>query len=256
MGIVTGILARMRVSVELIPRNQDDLTGQLREVAELASVDTVNVPDLMRFSLRSWDACASARAHGPRAIPHLRAIDVDPLAPLPFLDTLDRHAIDEVLVVAGDAPADMSRAIFDTTSVALIRRLKQERPGLTVYAALDPYRQGFAAERDYVLRKLDAGADGLFTQPFFDERLMAVWGDLLARVPTSVFWGATSVTSERSARYWTSRNKAVLPGDFAATLSHSRAMAARILSFARERDHHAYFMPIRVGPRRYLEGIL
>ena len=246
----------MRVSVELIPRNEEDFAAQLDEVAGLTTVDTVNVPDLMRFEMRSWDACARARARGPRAIPHLRAIDVDPSAPLPFLPVLDRHGIDEVLVVAGDAPADMSRPVFDTDSVTLIRRLKEERPETTVYAALDPYRQGFAAERDYVLRKLEAGADGLFTQPFFDARLMRVWGDLLDRVGTTVFWGATSVTSDRSARYWTSRNKAVLPAGFAATLAHSRAVAHETLAFARDRADNAYFMPIRIGPRRYLSGIL
>lgn len=246
----------MRVSVELIPRNEEDLAKQLDEVGCLASVDTVNVPDLLRFSLRSWDACTRARARGPRAIPHLRAIDMDPDAPLPFLNAVDQHDIDEVLVVAGDAPADPSRQVFDTDSVALIRRLKEERPSLAVYAALDPYRQSLAAERDYVLRKLDAGADGLFTQPFFDLRLMEVWGDLLDEIATTVFWGATSVTSDRSARYWTSRNQAVLPRTFKATLDHSREVAATTLAFARAREDHVYFMPIRVSPRRYLEGIL
>lgn len=246
----------MRVSVELIPRSEADLAAQLDEVATLPDVDTVNVPDIMRFDVRSWDACAHARARGPRAIPHLRAIDVDPAAPLPFLATLDEHGIDEVLVVAGDAPADMSRPVFDTSSSELIARIKRERPDFTVYAALDPYRQGFMAERDYVLRKLDVGADGVFTQPFFDLRLMQVWGDLMASIPAPVFWGATSVTSDRAARYWTSRNKAILPRGFSPTLTHSRILAAEALAFARERDDHIYFMPIRVGPGSYLRGIV
>ncbi|MDZ7706992.1 MAG: methylenetetrahydrofolate reductase [Trueperaceae bacterium] len=246
----------MRVSVELIPRNEADLDVQLDELTELPTVDTVNVPDILRFPLRSWDACGRASERGLRAVPHLRAIDVDPQGPLPFAAGLDRYGLEEVLVVAGDAPADMSKPVYDTTSEALIRRLKRERPQLVVYAALDPYRQGFAAERDYLLRKLDAGADGVFTQPFFDVRLLGVWADLLDRLDTTVFWGATSVTSARSARYWTTRNRAVLPARFAPTLKHSREIAGELLSFARDRDENVYFMPIRVSCRAYLKGLV
>lgn len=246
----------MRISVELIPRNEADLDDQLEEVRQLGTVDTVNVPDIARFPLRSWSACAGVTRSGFRAIPHLRAIDVAPERPLAFAETLARHGVEEVLVVAGDAPADMSRPVYDTTSEALIRRIKRELPQLTVYAALDPYRQGFAAERDYLLRKLDAGADGVFTQPFFDGRLVEIWGDLLAPLETTVFWGATSVTNRRSARYWTTRNRAVLPAGFEPSLERSREVAAAILGYAREHGDHAYFMPIRVSSLEYLRGLL
>lgn len=245
----------MRISVELIPRSEADLVAQLDDVARLGPVDTVNLPDIARFRLRSWDACHPVAARGLRAIPHLRAIDVAPDLPLAFADSVERLSIDEVLVVAGDAPADMSRPVYDTSSEALIRRIKRELPGVRVYAALDPYRQSFAAERDYLLRKLDAGADGVFTQPFFDPRLMAVWSDLLAAMRTTVFWGATSVTNARSARYWTTRNKAVLPAQFEATLEHSRELAASVLAHAKAQGDHVYFMPIRASSVAYLGGL-
>jgi len=246
----------MRISVELIPRGADDLAAQLDDLAELAPVDTVNVPDIVRFPLRSWDACGAVADRGLRPIPHLRAIDVDPGRPLAFLDTLGAHGVREVLVVAGDAPADMSRAVYDTSSEALIRRIKRDRPDWTVYAAMDPYRQGFAAERDYLLRKLDAGADGVFTQPFFDLRLVEVWGEVMASLDTTVFWGATSVTGTRSARYWTTRNRALLPRGFRPTLEHSRELAAGLLRYAREHGDHVYFMPIRVPASAYLSGLV
>lgn len=246
----------MRVSVELIPRSSEDLAAQLDDLRRLGPVDTVNVPDILRFPLRSWDACAEVKARGLRPIPHLRAIDVAPDRPLAFAEALQRSGVREVLVVAGDAPADMSRPVYDTTSEALIRRIKREHPDWAVYAALDPYRQGFAAERDYLHRKLDAGADGVFTQPFFDARLVEIWGDVLAPLGGEVFWGATSVTSARSARYWTTRNKALLPAGFEATLAHSREVAAALLAYARERGDHVYFMPIRVAASDYLDGLL
>ncbi len=245
----------MRVSVELIPRSEQAFATQLDDLAELPGVDTVNVPDLVRFDLRSWEACARARARGLRAIPHLRATDVDPDGPLPFLDAVDRAGIDEVLVVHGDPPVDMSRPVFDTDAVALLRRLRSERPDLTTYAALDPYRQGFRAELAYAARKLDAGASGLFTQPFFDLRLAEVWSDLLVELPTRVFWGATSVASERSRRYWTGRNRVVLPRGFEATEAYASRFAADLAAFARARGDDVYFMPIRVPASRYLSAV-
>ena len=245
----------MRVSVELIPRDREALEAQLAEVeAYLPRVDTINVPDILRFPLRSWAGCAMAAGRFAHAIPHLRAMDFDLEAPFPHGNLFVEHGIDEVLVVAGDAPADMAHPVYGSSSVDVIRKLSREHPHLKVYAAIDPYRQGFLRELEYVQRKLDAGAHGLFTQPFFDVRLMELYADLLPNVP--LFWGVTSVTSERSARYWRTRNQAVFPPDFRPTLAWNRTFAAEALAFAEGRSDNIYFMPIRSSVRAYLDGIL
>ncbi|PNY82528.1 methylenetetrahydrofolate reductase [Deinococcus koreensis] len=244
-----------RISVELVPRSRSGLRAELAEVAEhLSTVDTVNVPDLTRYSLRSWLGCSFARPRH-RAVPHLRAVDYNPREPLPMLESLDTHGIDEVLVVTGDAPADMSAKVYDQDAVDMIRRLTREAPHLRVYAGLDPYRQSFARERDYLERKLDAGACGFFTQPFFDLRLMDAWADLLPD-STEVWWGATTVLTESSLNYWRARNHAVFPRSFEPTLDWNRGFAAQALAFARERDQHAYFMPVKANVLEYLGGIL
>ncbi|MFC6750834.1 methylenetetrahydrofolate reductase [Deinococcus aquaticus] len=199
-----------RVSVELVPRSRSGLRAEIAQVAaSLSSVDTVNIPDLTRYSLRSWLGCAFARPHHA-AVPHLRAVDFNPREPLPFLDTLEQHGLSEVLVVTGDAPADMSAKVYDQDAVDLIRRLRREAPHLTVYAGLDPYRQSFARERDYLERKLDAGATGFFTQPFFDLRVMDAYSDLIPD-GAQIWWGATSILTESSLNYWRARNHAVFP---------------------------------------------
>lgn len=245
----------MRISVELVPRDEPSLLRELELVrGGLPRVDTVNIPDVLRFALRSWQGCALARRYYPSAIPHLRAIDIDPERPLPMAELLERSGIAEVLVVTGDAPADMSRVVYPSSSISVIKKVKLELPGVKVYAALDPYRQSFRAERDYVMRKLEAGADGLFTQPFFDLRLMEVWAELLPPVP--VFWGVTSVTTERSLSYWRTRNSAVFPSDFTPDLAWNRRLAAQALDFAKGRGTNLYFMPIRTGVLDYLGGLL
>lgn len=247
----------MRVAVELVPRDAASFAAQLDSVTDLARVDVINVPDLAHFSMRGWEAALAVRAHAGgryRAVPHLRAMDIDTARPWRPAGALRGADVDEVLVVTGDPPSDMGHAVTGATAVEVIRVLKASHPDWRVYAALDPYRNGFAEERDYVLRKLDAGADGFFTQPFFDLRLMGVWRDLMGTVP--VFWGVTSVTSQRSARYWLARNRAVFPAGFEPTLAWHRRFAADALAFAEQHDTNVYFMPIRVDVREWLGELL
>ncbi|ADV67585.1 methylenetetrahydrofolate reductase [Deinococcus maricopensis] len=250
----------MRVSVELVPRDAASLAEELAQVrAHLPGVNTINIPDLSRFPLRSWEGCAHAKgcfgdSGLQHVIPHVRAIDVNPNRPLAIAAYLAEHGIDEVLVVTGDAPADMSRPIYNNDALGVIRKFREELPHVRVYAGLDPYRQGFTREREYAQRKLDAGACGFFTQPFFDVRLMDVYADLMDGV--DVFWGVTTVTSTRSLRYWETRNHAVFPRGFQPTMDWNRQLARDAFAFARERGAHIYFMPVRADVRAYLEGIV
>ena len=255
------MIAPMRVSIELVPRDPAALRRQLDETLALGErVDAVNLPDLLRFPLRSWDAACDVRSdcgatgRSLAAIPHVRAMDVPLDRPWAPSARMAAAGIDEVVVVQGDPPDDMRHAISGASSLQVIAKLRAEYPAWRIYAALDPYRQSIAAERDYALRKLAAGADGFFTQPFFDVRLMAAWRDLLPDVP--VFWGSTSVTSERSLRYWTSRNRAVFPNGFEPTLAWNQRFARAFLEDARGAGASVYFMPIRVSIRDWLGDAL
>ncbi|SMB93738.1 methylenetetrahydrofolate reductase [Deinococcus hopiensis] len=244
-----------RVSIELVPRSRSGLRAELEAVGRhLPGVDTVNVVDLTRYSTRSWHGCALARPHH-RAIPHIRAVDLNPAEPLPMVEVLEASGIDEVLIITGDAPADMSAKVYDVDAIRAIRRFRREAPHIKVYAGLDPYRQSFARERDYLERKLEAGAVGFFTQPFFDLRLMDAYADLIPE-HAEMWWGATTVLTPSSLNYWRARNHAVFPRSFEPTLEWNRTFAAQTLAFARERSHHAYFMPVKADAREYLEGIV
>jgi methylenetetrahydrofolate reductase (NADPH) len=244
-----------KLSIELVPRNPEALT---REMAQLRShfpaIDTINIPDLLKFPLRSWEACALARPFFQHTIPHLRAIDFDLSKPFPLVETFRQHGIDSVLVIAGDQPQDMSRRVFRTSSVDLIRALRVQMPELQIYAGIDPYRSGIKEELDYVRRKLDAGVVGFFTQPFFDLRLLDIYHDLLAGL--QVFWGVSPVLSERSKDYWDNLNNAIFPPDFTATLEWNRNFARQALEYAQRAGACLYFMPIRIDLVAYLEGIL
>lgn len=243
------------LSIELVPRDRESLHKEMHLIREhFPAVETINIPDLLKFPLRSWEACRQAKGLFPHAIPHLRAIDFDLRQPFPLIEDFSRSGIDTVLVIAGDQPQDMSRRVYRTSSIELIRALKAAIPSIKVYAGIDPYRTGIKTELDYVKRKIDAGADGFFTQPFFDLRLMEIYCDLLAGL--EVFWGISPVMSERSKDYWDNLNNAIFPPDFEPTLEWNRRLAKQAMAFAGQTGANIYFMPIRIDLVEYLEGIL
>jgi methylenetetrahydrofolate reductase (NADPH) len=244
-----------RISIELVPRSLASLDADLHTLADrFPSIDRVNIPDLLRFPVRSWDACGHARHAMATAIPHLRAMDFPPDRPFALREKLAAMRIDTVLVVTGDPPQDLRHRVHPTTPVELIRRIKREAPELTVYAGFDPYRAGVRDELAYVQAKRDAGADGFFSQPFFDLRLLDVWAEQLAG--DDAFWGVSPVVSARAKSYWETKNRAFFPRDFAPTLAWSRDFAARALAWARSSGTNLYFMPIRVDLAEWLDGIL
>ena len=243
------------ISLELVPRNEHSLRKELELVRQhLPTVDRINIPDILRFDMRSWEGCAIAGEYVPNTIPHLRAIDFNPDAPLPIVDHLSRKSIEAVLIINGDPPQDMKHTYYRTSSLEMIRRLKRECPELTIYAGIDPYRSGIKDEIDYMHAKQDAGADGFFTQPFFDLRLMEIYQGFFSN--TTIYWGVSPVLTDSSRSYWENKNHAIFPRDFAATLEWNREFARKTLEFARNYDDNVYFMPIKTDIVQYLQGIL
>jgi methylenetetrahydrofolate reductase (NADPH) len=104
------------------------------------------------------------------------------------------------------------------------------------------------------MRKRAAGADGFFTQPFFDLRLLEVYVDVLQT--DTVFWGITPVVSANSVKYWEEKNNVVFPKKFKPTLSWNRAFAKKIVEYVKKNGGNLYFMPIKIDIVEYLEGIL
>ncbi len=243
------------ISIELVPRSESSLRQELELVrSHFPAVKRINIPDILRFEMRSWTGCQIASEAFPKTIPHLRAIDFDPNQPLPIEADLCRDEIEAVLVITGDLPQDMSHRCFRTNCLEMIRRLKRELPQVKIYAGMDPYRNGIKEEIDYVRAKLDAGAEAFFTQPFFDLRLMEIYQGFMK--DCNVYWGVSPVLTANSQNYWENKNNAIFPPDFEPTLEWNREFARKALQFARDNGGNLYFMPIRTDIAAYLDGIL
>lgn len=243
----------MRISIELVPRSIESLQEEINTLVKYPAITAVNIPDLLKFTLRSWDGVLAAQSAGFSGIPHLRAIDFDLNSKWELEDFILENKIKEVLVVNGDLPQDMNKTTYNTSSIKMIERLKHNNPALKVYAAIDPYRSGIRDELEYIDQKLSAGADGFLTQPFFDMRLIEIYGENLAGV--KVLWGVSPVTSDKSRSYWECRNRAVFPKDFQPTIKWNADFTRKVMTYCEANNFDLYLMPIKIGLDVYLQSI-
>ncbi len=245
----------MRISVELIPRGEGALHEDAMTVRTvMPAANAFNIPDIIRLPMRSWEACALTNAILPASIPHIRAIDIPSGGEHVIGAALHAAGLSEILVVKGDPSGDSSRVTYPNTCEVIIRRFKEAFPGLKVYAVFDPYRQSFLDEMDGIRRKLEAGADGFFTQPFFDLRLLEISAEMLSG--HCVFWGVAPVVGERSRAYWETTNRVIFLSCFVPTLEWNREFACSAVALIRKTEGNVYFMPIRVNLCRYLTGLI
>lgn len=248
------------ISVELIPRNIEALQAETKLIKDkFSEVNAINIPDLLRFNTRSWEAVAITSKVFPFSVPHIRAIDFpandlkNSFEKAGITKHLIENNIPAVLIVKGDEPTDKSIKTYDTHSTDLIKFIKKEFPNIKIYGAIDQYRTTMAEELDYINKKIDNGVDGFFTQPFFDIDLMEKYCNKLGS--SEIFWGVSPVTTEASKHYWEKLNQVEFSKDFDLSLDGNIEFAKKALQFVKDEESNIYFMPIRVGIDEYLSGV-
>ncbi|MDR2037800.1 MAG: methylenetetrahydrofolate reductase [Bacteroidales bacterium] len=244
----------MKISLELVPRDKQYIQEHAAFVEkEIPQVSAVNFPDLLRFDIRSWDACCMLADSSLEKIAHIRAIDFNKHHPFPLADFLNENQIQKVLVIEGDKPQDMKHKIHPTSSLELIRKLRKETNGIKIYAAFDPYRNNIRYEMEYLMQKADAGAEGFFSQPFFDLRLLEIYSEYMTGM--DVFWGISPVVTEKSRLYWETRNSAVFPKSFEPTMEWNVGFGKKVIEFCKKHDFNLYLMPIKIDLIDYLKRL-
>lgn len=241
-----------RIAVEIVPHKEEEILRDIEVLKKYPQVDCVNIPDIMRCEIRAWEGAKIVQPH-LQTIPHVRAMDIDLTKPLPFKETFEKAGITEALVIAGDPPQDFSRTVYPTESVDVIRKFREELPAVKVYAGVDQYRSGIRDELYKVERKLQAGAAGLFSQPFFDMRYLEMYADLLDGI--DVYWGVSPVLSARSKGYWERKDKAVFPKDFEPTMNWNVEFAHKVIDFISDTKGGLYFMPITIDIAEFLPQV-
>ncbi len=243
----------MNISFEIVPRSLEAFDQQYQFVQQLDSgINTINVPDIQRFDSRSWELATRVDRSQYRFVPHFRAIDFK-LGSGDLFRIIDDYQLDSVLLVTGDPPEGLKRAYYNTDVVDLIRAVRQRYPALNIYAGFDPHRSGVQDECDYIQRKVDAGAGGFFSQPFYDSRMIEIYAEQMQGLETYI--GISPITTKASMNYWEVKNKVKFPKNFQPDYQWNVDFAHQVMALAAANDLHVYFMPIRIDLERYFQQI-
>ena len=245
----------MQIALEIVPRTLDSLLEESKtHINNFPKIAAINIPELRNVEIKSFEASEFLMKNGVAAIPHFRLIDRT-LGDLEGkIEKLVSLGLKQALLISGDPPIDMTNFVSSGIKAPqAIKHIKTKFPQLKVYAAQASYRQSFKKELDYCKEKLDAGADGFFTQPFFSEGLLNQW---LEQLPETEMWiGLSPVAGKGSRDYWETTNQVVFPPDFRFDLEGNCTMGRRILTLIEAAGKDAYLMPITVSTDKYLHAL-
>ncbi|MCK5120512.1 MAG: methylenetetrahydrofolate reductase [Methylococcales bacterium] len=239
----------MKFSFEIVPRTHQAFEEQYQFVSTLGkSISMINVPDIQRFDIRSWDTGKKVDRSKHQFVPHFRASDFS-LESGDIFRIIEENELDHVLLVSGDPPEGIKREFHNTSVLDLIRVVKQRFPKITIHAGFDPHRHGLQEECHYVQRKVEAGASSFFSQPFYDIRLIEIYAEHLQGIET--FIGLSPITTLSSMNYWEVKNKVKFPVNFKAEYEWNINFSNQAIAMAREVGFNIYFMPIRINLQEY-----
>ncbi len=240
------------ILLELIPRSIESLLDEALTLKErFPFIDAINIPDVKRLPIRSHDASIALQHLGIDAIPHIRCMDRTLHDTVILATELAKNGIKRVLIISGDTPK--SGPIHPVSPVDVIAAIKDSVPDLKVFAGTDPYRSHFQREITYCQQKRQAGADGFFSQPFFNASFAAYYRSLIGEV--DFFTGISPVLSVANRTYWETVNQVVFPADFELNLDYNARLATALIQGATDEGQHTYLMPIKADPAAYLSAI-
>ncbi len=239
----------MKISFEIVPRNAQAFDDQYQFVSTLGeSISMINVPDIQRFDIRSWETGKKIDRKKHQFVPHFRAIDFS-IKSGDIFRVIEENELDHVLLVSGDPPEGIKRKFHNTNVIDLIRSVKQKFPQITIHAGFDSHRNGIQDECMYVQRKIDAGASSFFSQPFYDLRMIEIYAEHLHGIDT--FIGISPITTTSSMNYWELKNKVKFPASFKAEYDWNINFSNQVISMAKEMNFNIYFMPIKINLQDY-----
>lgn len=189
------------ISFEIFPPKKDGDPGTIiRTIEELAA----EKPDFISVTYSAGGTGNSGMTieiasmiknkFGIEALAHLTCINADTDQIHHIIKALKAHNIDNILALRGDTPAGAAEIASDYRYASdLIREIKEYR-GFSIGAAAYPEGHleaaDLTADLTNLAKKVEAGADFLITQLFFDNRLFYEFMEQKSRygikVPVSV----------------------------------------------------------------------
>ncbi|MBM4168493.1 MAG: bifunctional homocysteine S-methyltransferase/methylenetetrahydrofolate reductase [Ignavibacteria bacterium] len=211
------------VSVELdIPRGleMDEVVEGARYLQGLG-VDAVNVTDGARARLRMSPIAIAHQVQskvGLEAVTHLATRDRNMISLQSELMSAHAFGLNNILCVTGD-PTNIgdypqATSVFDIDAAGLIRAAKSMNAGCDIMGnsigsrtsffiacAANPVAEDIETEIQKLQKKVEAGADIMFTQPIYEMKTLEEFLDRIGRFRIPVMVGVLPLRSYRHAEF-------------------------------------------------------
>ncbi len=251
-------LFRMKKYVELVPAVNSFHTHL--ESIENLPIDGINIPDIQNPKRPMYEikhAIKIAHRNFFSVIPHIRACNHANLRSLEKI--WDENLPEKILIVSGDGSL-----ITPKNTLELIESIKEKYEHITIYTALDQYRNpDEKAEIRTLMDKITAGSSGFWTQPFFDIETTLEWQDRIRNTENGesieIYSGFTPVETESSKKYWENTNRVRFSENFSLSKTQQIEISRSVQEFLRSysKNNHIYLMPIRdPDPSKYVQNFL
>ncbi|MFC1617290.1 methylenetetrahydrofolate reductase [Candidatus Margulisiibacteriota bacterium] len=236
--------------IELVPKDLNLLIQQAEKCLEFPEIAAINLPDIIDLPIRIEVGGKALLEKNIPCLPHFRAIDRTVEEHIKLIQEFIDLGMKECLIISGD---NENKKVEKASTLEVVREIKKAHPGLKVYCGMDQYRTSLSEELTYCEKKLQAGADGFFTQPFYDLNLVEFY--LKQLQSTTIFLGISPVLSEQNYNWWKNKNKIVFPPEFEKTYPYHAKLAKSLEEIAESYNQHTYLMPIMADPIEYLNSV-
>ncbi len=186
-----------------------------------AGVDAITMADNALATTRMSNLALGAilkSQMGIEPLLHVACRDRNLIGQQSHLMGLHALGIDQILVITGDPSriGDLpgSSSIYDVTSFELIRMVKQLNEGISfsgkrlsqtanfvVGTAFNPHVRQLDKAVERLEKKIEAGADFVMTQPFYDAKSIETLYEATKHLSVPIFIGIMPITSYRNALF-------------------------------------------------------
>lgn len=244
----------MNICVELVPKSMEALKKDLELIKnDYPMIKSIGIADMYYVENKGYEGGKLSKNYFEQTIPHLRAMDYDIANETEIFKTFKDNNLKEVVIVQGDVPENNEREVYKTTTLQMMEKFRKEIPDIKIYGAIDPHRGSMEDEIAYTNAKIKAGADGFFTQPFFDLDRMEEFYEKIN--DTEIYWGLSPVISSKAQEFWQDQVKTVFPNDFVPTIEWNKEFTKNVMDFSKKTKTNVFLIPAMVSTKKYLEII-
>ena len=124
--------------LELVPHSLKELEETAIKATQEFGIDGINIPDVNRIKIRSYEGSEHLLNHNIATVPHIKSIADTLTNTVNQVEKLVHLGLKKVLIVSGDPPQSINIKPYDPPPIQVIEALKKKIPIVRYLWSLRP----------------------------------------------------------------------------------------------------------------------